>query len=433
LKAVIVTLSQFSTMIGVGSRMGSFLLSNEIGSGSFGSVWKATHFQLKQTVAIKILLKSSLSDLIAKTRLQREIALLKNMSHPFIPTLFQIIETADFYALVMEYAENGNLQEYIEYYGRMPEDQARRYFAQLISVLEYLHKDIKVAHRDLKPQNVLLDRHNNVRLIDFGLSNLFTATAPQFRTKCGSPAYLPPEMVKGQTYTISADIWSAGVLLFALVAGYQPFEDENIPKLLQKIVLREPEYPTFFTPALTNLLQKMMCKDPEQRITLEMIKNHPWFSLAEYAVLQDPSNFRVVAPDVPVDREIIDKMTELGIDCHALSSALLMGEFTDLTAVYRIFVRERMTEQMKNVMQKMKMSGTKQVPHLIARPIPVRPADRRKRMSGTPVLPARPEVTEAFATPIMVRPTARRSSKPILGTGAPPVIETVVGGSHETP
>jgi serine/threonine protein kinase len=171
--------------------------------------------------------------------------------------------------------------------GRLSEDQARRYFTQLLTVLEYLHSEQKVAHRDLKCENVLLDRYNNIRLIDFGLSNQFTDLNPQLRTACGSPAYAAPEMIQGNTYTYTADIWSAGILLFALVAGYLPFDDDRASGVLQKVVHSEVGYPAFISPQLRDLLQKMICKDPEERITLDMIKAHPWFSQSQYHLLKD--------------------------------------------------------------------------------------------------------------------------------------------------
>jgi serine/threonine protein kinase len=355
------------------------------------------------------------------------------MSHPFISSLFQVLEPADNYALVMEYAENGNLHEYMHQHGRLPEDQARRYFAQLISVLEYLHRDVKIAHRDLKPENILLDRYNNVRLIDFGLSNVFTEDNPQLHTQCGSPTYLAPEIVKGRPYTANADIWSVGVVLYSLVAGHPPFEDDSIPKLFQKIIRSEPEWPSFFTPPLTNLLQKLMCPNPEQRITLEMIKNHPWFSMVEYAVLQERHGLPSGSGG-PIDREIIDQMTALGVDCRPLASALLFGELTDLTALYRIFVRERMTEEMKNVMQKMKSLAPKPAAAQgLPRPSPVRPADRRKNAPATPSLAGKSGIGHVLPAPMVGRVAVRRLSKPVVGPGHASEVANPAPGARETP
>lgn len=342
-----------------GSQVGNFFFERNIGSGAFASVWRAHHMQTKSTVAIKVINKSTINTQVARTRLQREIALLKQMDHPFVAELFQVIEDGLCYYLVMEYVENGNLLDYVNDNGRLSEEQARRYFGQLISVLEYLHLDKKVAHRDLKCENVLLDRYNNIRLIDFGLSNMFNDICPQLTTACGSPAYAAPEMIKGHTYTQAADIWSAGILLYSIVAGHLPYDDDNLQRLLQKIVYTDVFYPSILSPPLVDLLKKMICKDPESRINIERIKEHPWFSQAEYKsiiaqskiynskwqTLDDQST-----PDIAIDKEIIDKMTNLGIECHELHHSLLIGEFTELTGIYRILYREKMVEHMKDLM-----------------------------------------------------------------------------------
>jgi serine/threonine protein kinase len=158
------------------------------------------------------------------------------MHHPFVTELFQALDDDTNYYLVMEFVEHGNMLDYVNLNGRVNEDQARRFFTQLIWVLEYLHFERKVAHRDLKCENVLLDRYDNIRLIDFGLSTAFSDLNPQLATACGSPAYAAPEMVKGNQYTKSADIWSAGILLFAVCTGYLPFDDDNVERMLLKIV-----------------------------------------------------------------------------------------------------------------------------------------------------------------------------------------------------
>jgi serine/threonine protein kinase len=171
-----------------------------------------------------VVLRSSLDCEEALTRFAREISLLKAMNHPFVAELFEIIEDAGSFYLVMELLEHGNMLEYVNGHGRLNEDQARRYFCEIISALDYLHNWRFVAHRDLKAENILLDRHNNVRLIDFSLSKQFSKAAPTLVTACGSPAYAAPEMIQGHSYTKAADIWSAGVCLFAMVAGHLPFE-----------------------------------------------------------------------------------------------------------------------------------------------------------------------------------------------------------------
>lgn len=337
-----------------GWRIGNYVLEDQIGCGGFSSVWRASHSIVNKDVAVKVVKKSSIESQLEKTRFQREISILKQMEHPFIAEFFEVIETQDAFYLVMEYVENGNLLDFVNANGRLSEDQARRYFAQLFSVLEYLHTVKKIAHRDLKCENVLLDRHNNIRVIDFGLSNVFTYHTPQLITSCGSPAYISPEMVKGQKYTKITDVWSAGIMLYAVMAGGLPFDDTNVNKILQKIVYSEVQYPTYFSKCLVDLMQKMICKDPEKRITLDKIKEHPWFSQTQYSSLITQlipyNDNNSEGNEIQIDREIIEKMQSMNIDCHPLHQSLILGEYSELTAIYRLLYREKQTDRIADTL-----------------------------------------------------------------------------------
>ncbi|KAK8861080.1 hypothetical protein M9Y10_012775 [Tritrichomonas musculus] len=421
-----------------GFKIGNFVIEKNIGSGSFASVWAAQHVISKSPVAIKVIVKSSISSAVAVTRLQREIALLKQMEHPFIAEFFQVIENDEYYFLVMEYVQNGNLLDYVNNNGRLSEDQARRYFGQLVSVLEYLHEEKKVAHRDLKCENVLLDKYNNIRLIDFGLSNIFTDDSPELSTACGSPAYVAPEMILRNPYTISADIWSSGILLFAIIAGHLPFDDENVQRLLHKIVYSDVSYPSFMSAQLVDLLSKMLCKDPNNRITLEKIKEHPWFSPAEYSALQAfvKSNRYQTANVNPNDWEIINQMTSLGVECHDLHQSLLNGEFNEKIALYRILLREKMVESMKDIMVKVQQQAQvpfKQANSIQAVPLmrpPMRPpahpptSNQPKNAMKMPAYGQRPSMPSMnpngqaqsprhLASPILNNTSTRRLSRPV--------------------
>jgi serine/threonine protein kinase len=399
-----------------GQEVGSFILDKKVGEGAFASVWRGRHKVAGHPVAIKVISKAGISTAVAQTRLQREIAFLKKMEHPFIAVFFQDIDSPDNIFLVMELAENGNLLDYVNNNGRLSEDQARRYFAQLISVLEYLHRELKVAHRDLKCENVLLDRYNNIRVIDFGLSNQFSVVNPNLNTACGSPAYAAPEMVKGNPYTQTADIWSSGILLFAIVAGYLPFDDDNIQRLLQKIVYTEAKYPQFLTPQLVDLLQKMICKDPERRITLDGIKSHPWFSASEYQALLDQTKLETSsasqAGDVGIHKDIIDEITRLGIDCHELHHSLLVRDFTELTALYRIVLRRHTSEQMKDLMVRV---GQQSATRAKAGPPAGMPTPRAMPLPGRPgaATPAGGGGPRVLTTPVAVGTAGRRGSRPV--------------------
>lgn len=323
---------------------------NTIGEGSFATVHLAIHIPTKKRVAIKIVPRNNFQDPDHMKRFEREVNLIKTIDHPFVAEFFELREDYQYFYIIMEYAANGNMLDYVNNSGELSEPVARRYFIQLISVLEYLHIEKHIAHRDLKAENVLLDRNNNIRLIDFGLSILYSNEDPNLKTACGSPAYASPEMIKGQTYTSSSDLWSAGILLYAMVQGELPYDDENIQKLLHKIIYTEPEYPVPISVQLRDLLDKLLQKDPNSRITLQKIKEHPWFSQTDYANLIS-SDYRIsrkliVAPDHdrPIDFEILTKMGNLGYDFQALASSLLQNENNRTTAVYRMLRKDKITD-----------------------------------------------------------------------------------------
>ncbi|OHT05535.1 CAMK family protein kinase [Tritrichomonas foetus] len=349
-----------STEIYPGCIIGGFVLEEQIGSGSFSTVWRACHLITNKFAAIKVVKKETISNDLIQTRFQREIALLKKMDHPFITAFFQVIEDHDNYFLVMEYAENGTLREFFQSIGRFTELQARRYFVQIISALEYLHSKRKVVHRDLKLENVLLDRYNNIHITDFGLSNTFSDVSPELKSACGSPAYAAPEMIKGEPYTQATDIWSAGILLYAMVAGSLPFFDDDVQKLLAKIVFTDVIYPSHLSTSLVDLLKKMICKNIEERITIAKIKEHPWFSQVEYEVMTEKSMANIFnlgdihtnldSGEALFDKEIIDNIASFNINTHDIHNSLLNGEFTPNTALYKLFLREKLTERMRDIM-----------------------------------------------------------------------------------
>jgi serine/threonine protein kinase len=365
-----------------GAQIHSFVLEKQVGVGKITTVWKAVHSISKVEVAIKAIRKDSINSQVSRTRLQREISVLKKIEHPFIADFFQVGEDQDHFFIFMEYVGHNNLLDHVNENGNLTEDQARRYFCQLVWALEYLHNEKHVVHRDLKCENILLDRHDNIRLVDFGLSNMFSDVAPQLNTACGSPAYAAPEMVLGKSYTKSADIWSLGVLLYAIVVGNLPFDEENVQRLLQKIVYSEISFPGCLTPQLIDLLQKMLCKEPTSRISLEGIKQHPWFSNSEFRIMVHESQLPGSSldegadnNDVAIDPNIIAKMVGMRIDCRQLHQSLLTGEFSDAVAVYRMLRRDKLTEYNSTLMRRI---GTSM------KTVPIRQMSRLKVHSASP-------------------------------------------------
>ncbi|KAH0790533.1 CAMK family protein kinase [Histomonas meleagridis] len=347
--------------------IGNYSLKKQIGKGSFATVWLAEHTLAKENVAIKIIDNTTIQEEEARTRFIREINIMKQTDHPFISKLFEIIETPKYTYLVMEYAENGSILTYVNSHGRLPEKVVRRYFSQLISALEYLHEVRLIAHRDLKAENVLLDRNYNLRLIDFGLSNSFSADSPELKTACGSPAYAPPEMILGHKYTKAADIWSAGILLYAMVTGELPFDDDDIQRLLQQIAFTEPHYPNYLSPQIVDLLHKILTKNPETRLTIEKIKHHPWFSTNEYEMFSRLQSNEEKWLQSGIETDLIPKIQSMGVNINKLTQSLLEGEYNESTAIYLILKRIKVTESIKEMMDSLDESSRNKVEKPVAR------------------------------------------------------------------
>lgn len=242
-----------------------------IGQGTYGTVYMAIHKVTHKHVALKVLDVSQYNDENIKL-VKQEIEIFQSMNHPFIARCFDIKYFDNQIVLIMEYATLGTLREYINDNGRATEEEANRLFVQLISVLDYMHNVMKVAHRDIKNENIILDESRNIRLIDFGFSKHISEGLV---SQCGSVCYMAPEVIKKTIYEPSSDIWRAGIILFSTLAGTLPFYDINQSKLIEKILKNEAERPSSISQNAWNLITMILQKDPSKRITIEQIKRDP--------------------------------------------------------------------------------------------------------------------------------------------------------------
>ncbi|UJR23975.1 hypothetical protein I4U23_026942 [Adineta vaga] len=324
-----------STDVGV-IRIGHYILNETLGTGSFGKVKKAYHQLTRHTVAIKIVNRTKIKQLDVVGKIRREIQNLRLFRHPHIIKLYQVISTPTDIFMVMEYVAGGELFDYIVKKGKLTEAEARPFFQQIISGVDYCHRHM-VVHRDLKPENLLLDDASHVKIADFGLSNIMK-DGELLKTSCGSPNYAAPEVVSGELYAgQEVDIWSCGVILYALLTGTLPFDDDNVQVLFKKIRSGIFPIPDYLNPSVVDLLQRMLTVDPVRRATIKEIKEHEWFkvNLPDYLF---PKTCEEGTNIIDLDA-IQDVCEKFGVSDSEVQDALIINEPHDqLVIAYHLIL-----------------------------------------------------------------------------------------------
>ncbi|KAK4344389.1 hypothetical protein RND71_037483 [Anisodus tanguticus] len=262
-------------------KLGKYELGRTIGEGTFAKVKFARNTETGENVAIKVLAKSTILKHKMVEQIKREIYIMKIVRHPRIVRLHEIQPGSELLSTRMDRKPTrSNLRpiyKLLGYLGRLPEDEARRYFQQLIDAIAHCHSK-GVYHRDLKPENLLLDFQGNLKVSDFGLSALPLQGVELLHTTCGTPNYVAPEVLSNRGYDgASADVWSCGIILYVLMAGYFPFDEADLPTLYTKINAAEFSCPFWFSPGAASLIRKIIDPNPQTRIKIEGIKRDPWF------------------------------------------------------------------------------------------------------------------------------------------------------------
>ncbi|XP_078448002.1 SNF1-related protein kinase catalytic subunit alpha KIN10-like [Wolffia australiana] len=325
---------------GADSILINYRLGKTLGIGSFGKVKIAEHIRTGHKVAIKILNRRKIRSLEMEEKVRREIKILRLFMHPHIIRLYEVVETHTDIYVVMEYVKFGELFDYIVEKGRLQEEEARHFFQQIISGVEYCHRNM-VVHRDLKPENLLLDAKKNVKIADFGLSNVMR-DGHFLKTSCGSPNYAAPEVISGKLYAgPEVDVWSCGVILYALLCGTLPFDDENIPNLFKKIKSGIYTLPSHLSGGARDLIPRMLVVDPMKRMTIPEIRQHPWFQahLPRYLAVPPPDSAQQAKK---IDEEVLLEVISMGFDRNLLVDALRNRIQNDATVAYYLLLDNRL-------------------------------------------------------------------------------------------
>lgn len=332
---------------------GQYELHETIGSGGFAKVKVATHLLTGEKVAIKIMDKRQLGDDLP--RIYLEIDAMKQLTHRHVCKLYQVLETDAKIFMILEYCPGGELFDYIVERDRLEEDDARMFFRQIASAVAYIH-NMGYAHRDLKPENLLLDDEQNLKLIDFGLcANPAGGMDQRLATCCGSPAYAAPELVSGRHYLGSeADIWSMGVLLYALLCGFLPFDDENLGALYRKIQAGMYEKPEWLSPGSRDFLSVMLQVEPKRRISVTQLLTHPWITQGQPNGIDPILNYKTCGVDEDVITEIA---VHQGKSRVAVRQAVCKWSHDYLTATYYLLLTQKMKGKTVRLISKVTSLG----------------------------------------------------------------------------
>ncbi|XP_076968942.1 serine/threonine-protein kinase SIK3 isoform X6 [Tamandua tetradactyla] len=323
----------------VPARIGYYEIDRTIGKGNFAVVKRATHLVTKAKVAIKIIDKTQLDEENLK-KIFREVQIMKMLCHPHIIRLYQVMETERMIYLVTEYASGGEIFDHLVAHGRMAEKEARRKFKQIVAAVYFCHCR-NIVHRDLKAENLLLDANLNIKIADFGFSNLFTP-GQLLKTWCGSPPYAAPELFEGKEYDgPKVDIWSLGVVLYVLVCGALPFDGSTLQNLRARVLSGKFRIPFFMSTECEHLIRHMLVLDPNKRLSMEQICKHKWMKLGD----ADPNFDRLIAEcqqlkeerqTDPLNEDVLLAMEDMGLDKERTLQSLRSDAYDHYSAIYSL-------------------------------------------------------------------------------------------------
>lgn len=297
-----------------------------LGSGAYAEVWRAFCPAINSHIALKVQRPDSI--------INKEIEILKACNHPFISRFLFSVNMEGIYGYASELIRGQDILQYVNFNGPLDEEVALPIVLELVSAIKYLHNELHVVHRDLKCENIILDESMNVKIIDFGFADVLTTERPVLTTQCGSLAYLSPEVVQGFEYGYETDIWSLGIVLYAIIEGSLPFNADSLDETMDLICKSEPNFSPTTSSSLVNLISRMLTKDPKKRITLDEILQHPWCKPVKNGIqytnnLSPIDNIKVIPKNVTeIDHDVIRKIKLVDNNVNHLIDNLLNSDET---------------------------------------------------------------------------------------------------------
>ncbi|KAK2879513.1 hypothetical protein FQN49_000815 [Arthroderma sp. PD_2] len=326
--------------------VGNYALGKLIGKGSFGKVYLATH---KLTNGSKVVLKSSDRD---DPNLAREIHHHRQFHHPHIARLYEVIVTEKLVWLVLEYCPGDELYNHLLQNGPMPIEKTQKIFTQLVGAVAYVHSK-SCVHRDLKLENILLDKHENVKLCDFGFTREYEGKASYLQTFCGTICYSAPEMLKGEKYAgEKVDVWSLGIILYALIAGELPYDEDDDQVTKTRILTEEPKFTDKFPEDAKSLINLLLSKRPLLRPTLSDILAHPF--LAEYAP-QQQANLKLTRPppfSTLLEKATLERMRSAGVNTDQVMQNVLAQRCDALAGWWTLLIEKEERKERRRAKQR---------------------------------------------------------------------------------
>ncbi|EDQ84930.1 uncharacterized protein MONBRDRAFT_34468 [Monosiga brevicollis MX1] len=309
--------------------IGEYIMYKTIGKGNFARVKLAKHKLTNVEVAIKVIDKTRLKE-SHMLKVMREVRILKMLNHPNIVKLYEVIDTPKYLYLVMEYASGGEVFDYLVSHGRMKEKEARIKFRQIVSALQYCHAR-GIVHRDLKAENLLLDKDLQIKIADFGFANMYEPDQ-KLNTFCGSPPYAAPELFQGREYTgPEVDVWSCGVILFTLISGALPFDGSTLKELRDRVLKGKYRIPFYMSTECERLLRRFLVLTPSKRCNLTQVMTDPWINTGFEDSPLTP--YEHPTPDLR-DPERFALLEKLGFNKEEVISSLERDLYDQHTAAY---------------------------------------------------------------------------------------------------